>query len=379
RYAGSSLVSGLLRYAMLAAVLGAVVSAAIIIPKRRRQGNARLKHVGRVDLKNVRGSVVVKAASELHGSRIGGNLTVKDLEGALSVDQVGGNATLKNIDAEAQLGQVAGNLTGKNLTGGAKAPKIGGNLVLGGEIGQGRTYQFSARGNAVLSLPDEASAHLTLSARGKFLVSAPLADEVREGQTLSGTLGDGGAEIAVEAGGNVILGGKDGGKTEVGAELAEEVMQQIEESLSAIDLDAIGRQVNEEMEEAMSRLQVKLEGVDWDTVGSRTQQAVERAMEQLQRNMGRMAARAARQQERFERRMERERHRVDKWAKRRPPEPDRPAPEFAMEDEPAGDAYQEYEADPGPDLDEERLSILRMLEQGQIAPEEAEMLLDALQ
>jgi hypothetical protein len=106
---------------------------------------------------------------------------------------------------------------------------------------------------------------------------------------------------------------------------------------------------------------------------------VERAMEQLQRNMGQMAARAARQQERFERRMERERHRMDRWAKRRPAEPDRPGPEFAVEDEPAGDAYQEYEAAPGPDLDEERLSILRMLEQGQIAPEEAEMLLDALQ
>jgi hypothetical protein len=35
--------------------------------------------------------------------------------------------------------------------------------------------------------------------------------------------------------------------------------------------------------------------------------------------------------------------------------------------------------EPEPDLDEERLSILRMVEQGQISPEEAEMLLDALQ
>jgi hypothetical protein len=34
--------------------------------------------------------------------------------------------------------------------------------------------------------------------------------------------------------------------------------------------------------------------------------------------------------------------------------------------------------EPAPDLDEERLSILRMVEQGQISPEEAEMLLDAL-
>ena len=35
--------------------------------------------------------------------------------------------------------------------------------------------------------------------------------------------------------------------------------------------------------------------------------------------------------------------------------------------------------DAGPATDEERLSILRMVEQGQISPEEAEMLLDALE
>jgi hypothetical protein len=33
---------------------------------------------------------------------------------------------------------------------------------------------------------------------------------------------------------------------------------------------------------------------------------------------------------------------------------------------------------PEPDLEEERLTILRMVEQGQVTPEEAEMLLDAL-
>jgi hypothetical protein len=43
RYSSSTLVAGLLRYALLGAVVSAVVSAAILIPKRRRQGDARLK------------------------------------------------------------------------------------------------------------------------------------------------------------------------------------------------------------------------------------------------------------------------------------------------------------------------------------------------
>lgn len=335
-------------------------------------GSASLKNVERADLQNVRGNLAVKAVSHVHGSRIGGNLIAKEVDGSLHIDEVGGNAPLKNIGAEVRLGQVAGNLLGKNLTGGAHVPKIGGNLVLGGEIGQGRSYQFSARGNAVLGLAEGAGAHLTLTARGKFIVSTALSGEVREGRTLSGTIGDGGAEIVVEAGGNLVLGGKDGARIEMGAGLAEEVARQIEEGLAGIDLDAIGRQVGAEMDEAMSRLRVKLEGVDWETAGVRAQQAVERAMGQLQRNMDRMATEAARQQERFQRRMEREAH-------RRQREDRGVGVEITFGDDPSGGAYEEAEGQPGPDLDEERLSILRMLEQGQISPEEAEMLLDALQ
>jgi hypothetical protein len=96
--------------------------------------------------------------------------------------------------------------------------------------------------------------------------------------------------------------------------------------------------------------------------------------------MDRMATRAARQQERFERRMEREKERAMRRAqKRHMREGGEVEVEFAVAEDPAKEPYEEYEAEPGPDLDEERLSILRMLEQGQIAPEEAEMLLDALQ
>jgi hypothetical protein len=343
-------------------------------------GTTSLKNVGQAEMQNVRGNLMAKSVGRLQGSRIGGNLIAKEVEGALNIDQVGGNATLKNISAETRLGKVAGNLTGKNLVGGARVPTIGGNLVLGGEIGQGRSYQFNSRGNAVLGLSEEANAHLTLTARGKFILSIALTDEVREGRTLSGTIGDGGAEIAIEAGGNVLLGGDGGVKIEVEPDLAEEVTRQIEEGLSAIDLDAIGQQVGAEMEEAMSRLQVKLEGVDWDAFGERTQHAVERAMEHLQRNLDRMAARAARQQERFERKMERGMRRAEQRARERErTNRDPVAVEVSIEDDPTEGSYEDFEAEPGPDLDEERLSILRMLEQGQIAPEEAEMLLDALQ
>jgi hypothetical protein len=203
-------------------------------------------------------------------------------------------------------------------------------------------------------------------AKGKTQTSLPLASQEQVGGKLVGTLWDGGTEIAVEAKGNILLGGCD---QVVGVELGDEISRQVDESLRAIDLEAIGRQVSSEMESAMSRLQVKLESVDWERLGVQTQQSVERAMEQMRRNMDRMVEKAARQQEKLERKVERERQRQE-WADRR----------LRSEGEAevmSGEAYEPIE--PEPDLEEERLSILRMVEQGQISPGEAEMLLDALE
>lgn len=338
-------------------------------------GDATLKELEAADVQNVRGNLVAKVTNRVRASRTGGNLLVKEVDGKVEADQVGGNASLKNVRGPVTLNQVAGNLVAKNLAGGARVPKIGGNLVLNGEVSAGRTYHFSVRGNASLRLPEGTGAHVTLTAKGKLLSSAGLAEERREGNTLTGSLGEGGAEIVIEAGGNLVLGGGSG--TGIGADLGEEISLQIEEGLQALDLEAIGRQVSEEMESALGRLQVKLESVDWERMGVQTQRAVERAMGQMQRNMDRMVDKAARHQEKLERRLEREQRRWARAAGARQGTVEVEVGDWASE--PAGGPDAETAAEAGTDLDAERLSILRMLEQGQITPGEAEMLLDALE
>jgi hypothetical protein len=272
---------------------------------------------------------------------------------------------------------VAGNLAAKDLLGGAKVDRIGGNLVMNGELGAGCTYHFKADGNAVVRLSEEADAHVSLCAKGKVLSTVTLADQQIDGKTISGTLGNGGTEIAIETKGNVML----GGSAATSAALGEEISRQVEESLRSIDLEAIGRQVSEELDAAMSRLQVKLESVDWERMGIQTQQAIERAMDQMRRNMDRMVEKAARHQERMERRAEKDAQRAERLAQRmerKARRSDAGLKVNSWEDE--QDIEQAYEsAAPTPDLDEERLSILKMVEQGQISPQEAEMLLDALE
>jgi hypothetical protein len=323
--------------------------------------NATFEGVQNADLQNVRGNLRAQAMDQCRVSRIGGNLQVKECRGALSADRVGGNALLIGVAGVLSLNQVAGNLVAKNLVGGARVGRIGGNLVLNSGLGSGCTYHFQSDGNATLRLSEGANAHVTLLAEGRLVTSSALAIEEQDGSRLTGTVGEGGAELVVEAKGNVVLGSA---QPSVGANLGDEISRQVEESLSAIDFEAIGRQVSEEMEASMSRLRVKLEGVDWERLGSQAQHAVERAMGQIQRDVDRMADRAAKQQVRWERKEERRVHRQ-------------------RQRQSADAVFQPVEEDAEPehpewDVEEERLSILRMVEQGQISPEEAEMLLDAL-
>jgi hypothetical protein len=334
-------------------------------------GDAKLDDVSTADLQNVRGNLQVRGSVSLRASRVGGNLQAKSLAGTLDIDRVGGNATLKNVAGTVTVGQVAGNLAAKYLSGGAKVGRIGGNLGLDGDLGTGCTYHFNADGNAWLCLSEQTGAHLTLVAGGQLLSRLKLADEERSGTRLSGTLGGGGNEIVVEAGGNILA---VAGEAVPDSDWGDDLARQIEESLRAIDVEAITRQVSQEMDAAMSRLKVKLETVDWERMGSQTQKALERAMDRIQKDMDRAAAKAAHHAEQFQRRAERAARYAEHRERRRSSTP------YQNQDVPVdvpGSPPEDLE--PEPSLDEERLSILRMVEQGQITPEEAEMLLDALQ
>ena len=369
-------------------------------------GSARLKSVVQADVQNVRGDLVVKDSGRLRATRVGGNLAAKRMGEAIDADEVGGNADLKEVAGLVSIDSVAGNLAGKNLMGGARLPRIGGNAAVSGPLAAEKSYHLSADGNAAISLPAGTGADVTVRAGGKVLAPADLHRDDEEPGRWTGAWGGGGAELVVEARGNVILNAasEGGGWTidvEIGEDIArqaEEAARQVEEAMRSVDLEAIGQQVSSEIEQAMSRLRVKLEGVDWERMGHRTEEALNRAMGRLQQDMDRMAERAARYQERAarqqaaasERQARAQAHaaRAQAHAARQAQQAataDKPEPWAAEMEAEAGrpDVWSEgvavpAAADGGPGLDEERLSILRMVEQGQISPEEAEMLLDAL-
>lgn len=353
-------------------------------------GDASLSEVPAADVQTVRGNLRAKEMATLRVARIGGNLEAKEVSGTVAAGQVGGNALLREIGGLVSLDQVAGNLIGKELTGGAKVGRIGGNLVLSGELRTGCTYHFSSDGNAVVRLEEDASVHVTITARGHILSSLALADEQRTDRTLVGSLGGGGPELAIETQGNAIL----GSHTDDGAHgIDPGITQRVEEGLRSIDLEGVGRQVSQEMEAAMSRLRVKMETMDWERLGSRAQDAVERSMERMQRDvdlwankMGRrqeslahQAERAAHRAEREAQRAGRDARRSERWEQRLRAGAAAASTTDAMDDEEGRPDGTQPAPEPRTSLDQERLAILKMVEQSQISPEEAGMLLDALE
>jgi hypothetical protein len=350
-------------------------------------GDASVKSMESADLQAVQGNLQAKALDRLHVAHVSGELVVKDVEGPVNAEQVDGSAILKEVGGMVTIDKVAGNLVARDLLGGVKAGRIGGNLVLSGDLGSGCTYQFRTGGNAVLKLEDDTNASVTLKAGGRVMSTAALTGEERSGNTLSGTLGDGGTELAVEAGGNVMLGrghwpgheheeglwGEAEDELELrGASLGDEISRQVEESLRAIDVEAISRRASESIERAMAQMRAKLEAIDWERVGHQAEGTMERALGQMSRELDRMAERTARQQEKMARMAEQRQRQAERQAERH-------GRHAARVHTVAWQVGQPKPApEPKPSFDEERLSILTMVEQGQITIQEAETLLDAL-
>jgi len=251
----------------------------------------------------------------------------------------------------------------------------------------GRTYQFRADGNAALHLEDEAAAHISLQAGGHLLSTLALTGEEQTEKSLSGLLNDGGAELSVHAEGNLFIG--IGGHAdhevpdEVGARFGQEMGEVLSTSFDEMgrqmeaSFDNIGRQVESEVEAALGRLRVKLDGMDWARIGGHAQASVERAMSRLEQESGRLAERMAHHQDRIRLRAQREALRVEREAMRAQRH-ERSAVATGAAAVAATDAEAAPEVGVEPDLDQERLTILKMVEQGQITPQEAEMLLEAL-
>jgi hypothetical protein len=300
---------------------------------KRVLGNLRVDGVkGTVAIGAVYGNATLRGVGPVALEKALANLSVRGVAGQMESQDVKGNARIRGVEALLTLGEVTGNLVAEGLSGGLAAEKVRGNIRLGPPFPAGAVYRLSAYGNLSVLVPPEASLNLVLRAKGRVRSRIPgLALETVEGES-RGTLGAGEAELEADVKGNASIRSSEAGE---GFEVSA-------------GWDELGAHIEWQVNDALARMATYVEDslgrVESERIGHR----VDSATEQARRRAEQAAERARMRAEQAERRWQR--------ASGRRPTPRKQKPS-----------------------DEERLRVLRMLEEGKITPEQASELLVALE
>lgn len=349
----------------------------------RAQDNVICKALdGELEVGEVHGDLELRGVGPVHLSKVCGNLSARNVSGDLLIGSVDGNASLRDVQGDLEVsGSINGNLSVQDVDGDAQALAMG-NITLRIDPAPGQAYRFEARGNLFCRIPGDASVEIDVpQVGGRIQVNLPgVALEAAPKPPYSLKLGDGDASLELKADGNVAIDTHtpDWSMLEdvelVNEEvegMADTISQQIEQQV-----DAHMRLLEEQMKAQMSSLNLRLGSVGLSEdqarrVEERARQATEQATLRAQERMRRAQERINQKMLVLQRRMENKgragagRHgRIDFTFNSSPKPPAPPVPPV-----PPAEKVSE----------EERLMILRMLEQKKISMDEAEKLLSALE
>jgi hypothetical protein len=321
----------------------------------------------------VHGGLSLRNLTEVNLGVVHGELYAKYLEGDLLVGQIQGNVQAREIQGACKFEEVNGNLDLREVEDNIQAT-VQGNARLRLSAMLGSDYQLQATGNVNCRIPADADLHLELASEAQIIkLQLPDGSETIKEPNYELTIGEGRARMQIKATGTIYLAGEGGWETtwepadvEDFNELNMQIAQQIEAQILE-QMETVTRQINEKMSDLSQR--VGQAGL--------SPEETERIMEQARQVSEREAERLNRIQEKLERKLETAQRKRELHNKRRQSmkiHVGKHKPRVAW-----GSARSAVETPQEQVSEEERLTILRMLEQKKISLEEAEQLLAALE
>ncbi len=297
-------------------------------------GDASLRVLeGVTKLGQINGDLALRNIGDVEINILEGDLVVRHASGALKAEKISGDASIRDIQGEINISNIDGDLHLRN-------PHSNVNINVGGDIvayihpQAGEAYQLKADSDVLLRLPVEADVMLTLSSEADLGVKIPGVEDTDEASR-SLTLGTGSAKMNIVAGGDLLVTTRSDDW---------EDWADFDISLPFIGADFPGlsddfaENIAKKAEEAARKVEEKM-----------------RQSEYKFRAAGRRAERHAKRAERHIERIRFGKHPFQPRAPRRPVAPSEPVSE------------------------EERLLILKMLEEKKITAADAEKLLAALE
>jgi hypothetical protein len=342
---------------------------------------------GDLTLDFVGGDVVLRQTGAARLGQLGGDLSAKKVNGTLAVKASGGDVAVRGVTGDLSVNQAGGDLYAREVTGGLNLKALG-DLLASVAFAPGQTYTLHANGDLTCRLSGETSAQFAIHTNAEVNIKVAGAKVEKQPQQQVVTVGNGEAMVTLEAGGDVTLTGlvadtesyetrgDDFGP--MAADFAAHIGTQVEAQLESQFAD-LERRINEQL------AGLNLDRTRAEALAARARAAAERAQEKLRRKSEELQRKAEREAERTQRqaeaarRREGERSRHLNWALQfgppaaprgaQPPQPPRPPLTFKTPTAPTAPVVSE----------EERLAILRLLEQGKISVADAEKLLAALE
>jgi len=277
-----------------------------------------------------------------------------------------GAVSITEVSSDLKADRIAQNLTVK---------AVGADAILGPHFTPDTTITLVVGSDLIVRLPEDANMQFTLQASGGVRNTYLDLELIEEQGTLSGTLGAGATILEATVAGRAIIKGEG-----QGSDYAPDFDVNID--LSFLEhLDDLGPMIESRVSEAMAildaQLQATLQNIDGDKIrihiehaAAKAERAAERVAERARAVAERETVHARRNAERqAERARMRAEHADRRWqrasGRRAPTPPTSPTPPTPPT--PAAD-----------DMREERLQVLRLVEEGKITPEDAANLLAAL-
>ena len=333
---------------------------------------AKLLH-DQIIIGDVHGQVDLRDVSEVRIEKVYGNLRVRRVAGDLTVPLVKGNATLRSISGNCILENVKGNIDFRDVDGNIET-SVNGNVRIRLSTLSGSNYRVEADGNIHLRIPQDANVVLDMTSEAEVIrVKMPEASQTIKQRDYTLTLGSEQAFMKLSAKGNIYLSASetwdeseaDEAYTPLPENFGDQIAEQIEAQIDE-QMEMMNRQLNEHFDRLSES--ISKSGLSEDEV--------ERIMEQARVKSERASVRAQekmrRAQIKMERKLEATRRRNEMRAK-----------STSRRGRTKGSWSVKIPTPPAPPTDpvseEERIMILRMLEQKKISPEGAEELLSALE
>jgi SHOCT-like domain len=347
-------------------------------------GDASLKMLGeQLIIDQVHGDLDLRSIAAVQINLVHGDLAAKNISHDLIIEQVMGDADIRHAQGQSQLSDVDGNLDLLSVEGEIKA-NVRGNARLRLDHLTGATYRVQADGNIYCYLPVDANLKISLVSQGEVIkVRLPDSSKTYKQATHELTLGDGSASLSLNADGSIYLfveraswpTGEDEATGSVGIppDFGQQIAQQVEAQINS-QMEEMTRNLNQQMSMLSARLgQAGLAAEETDRIVEKTMRNSERERERAEEKMRRA-------QEKLERKLEAQRQRTERRAQEMDRRTRRSTLSFEWPSPPKPPVPPKPPTPSKSEVtEEERLLILKMLEQKKISLEEADRLLSALE